>query len=399
MKALSRDRGLFLIIVLTCLAAVPASSQTKPNRSGSTSGGRMRTYFIAADEIDWDYAPLGIDFMTGKPFAGMSAAYTQPGPSRIGHIFRKAIYREYTDGTFAKLKARRPEDEYLGLLGPVLHAEVGDTIRVVFKNNGTHAYSMHPHGVFYQKASEGSMYADGVPDAMKMGAMVMPGSTFTYEWNVPERAGPGPQDPSSIVWLYHSHVNEMRDVSTGLIGAIIVTARGQARPDGTPKGVDREIVALFTAFNEGQSWFIDQNIAQHLSETDRKKLNKVETNTTDAAGNFSLAGTGFAEVNLKFSINGYLYGNGPVMAMRAGQHVRWYLLAIAQGFDFHSPHWHGNTVLYRGHRTDVIALSPAEMQTADMVPDNPGMWMFHCHVDDHMIAGMTARYEVKPENQ
>jgi FtsP/CotA-like multicopper oxidase with cupredoxin domain len=31
-----------------------------------------------------------------------------------------------------------------------------------------------------------------------------------------------------------------------------------------------------------------------------------------------------------------------------------------------------------------------------MVPDNPGLWMFHCHVDDHMIAGMTARYEVKP---
>jgi FtsP/CotA-like multicopper oxidase with cupredoxin domain len=226
--------------------------------------------------------------------------------------------------------------------------------------------------------------------------MVMPGSTFTYQWNVPERAGPGPQDPSSIVWLYHSHVNEMRDVSTGLIGAIIVTARGQARPDGTPKGVDREIVALFTAFNEGQSWFIDQNIAKHLSETDRKKLNKAETNATDTDGNYSLAGTGFAELNLKFSINGYLYGNGPVMTMRAGQHVRWYLLAIAQGFDFHSPHWHGNTVLYHGHRTDVIALSPAEMQTADMVPDNPGLWMFHCHVDDHMIAGMTARYEVKP---
>jgi FtsP/CotA-like multicopper oxidase with cupredoxin domain len=396
MKALRRERSLFFLLVVMCLGAVAASSQSKPNRSGSPSRGRVRTYFIAADEVDWDYAPLGVDFMTGKAFTGMSAAYTQPGPGRIGHVFRKAIYREYTDGTFATLKARSPEDEYLGLLGPVLHAEVGDTIKIVFKNNGTHPYSMHPHGVFYQKASEGSMYADGIPDARKMGAMVMPGSAFTYEWNVPERAGPGPQDPSSIVWLYHSHVNEMRDVSTGLIGAIIVTARGQARPDGTPKDVDREIVALFTAFNEGQSWFIDQNIAKRISGADREKLNKAETNTTDTAGNYSLAGTGFAEINLKFSINGYLYGNGPVMTMRAGQRVRWYLVAIAQGFDFHSPHWHGNTVLYRGHRTDVIALSPAEMQTADMNPDNPGMWMFHCHVDDHMIAGMVARYEVKP---
>jgi FtsP/CotA-like multicopper oxidase with cupredoxin domain len=396
MRLLGRDRSPLFLVILMFLIVVPAFSQAKLKENASVSSARVRTYYIAADEIDWDYAPLGVDFMTGKPFAGLSAAYTQPGLNRIGHVFRKAIYREYTDETFTKLKTRRPEDEYLGLLGPVLHCAVGDTLKVAFKNNGTHPYSMHPHGVFYQKASEGSMYADGVPDEQKMGAMVMPGRAFTYKWDVPERAGPGPQDPSSIVWLYHSHVNEMRDVSTGLIGAIIVTARGQARPDGTPKGVDREIVALFTAFNEGQNLFIDQNIARYLSETDRQKLNKVETNTTDTDGNYSLAGTGFAEVNLNFSINGYLYGNGPVMTMRAGQHVRWYLLAIAQGFDFHSPHWHGNTVLYRGHRTDVIALSPAEMQTADMVPDNPGIWMFHCHVDDHMVAGMTARYEVKP---
>jgi manganese oxidase len=394
MKSPSPAFNRFLFVCAICLVSFAAAPRAKPRDAGSS--GHLRTYYIAADEIDWDYAPLGTDFMTGKPFAGMSAAYTQPGPGRIGHVFHKAIFREYTDATFTKRKPRPAEDEYLGLLGPILHAEVGDTIKIVFRNNGTHPYSMHPHGVFYDKASEGSMYADGVSDAKKMGAMVMPGSTFTYEWGVPERAGPGPDDPSSIVWLYHSHANEMRDVSTGLIGAMVVTAKGQARPDGTPKGVDREIVALFTAFNEGQSWFIDQNIAKHISEADRKKVNKAETNTTDTNGNFSLAGTGFAELNLKFSINGYLYGNGPVMTMRAGQHVRWYLLAIAQGFDFHSPHWHGNTVVYHGHRTDVIALSPAEMQTADMVPDNPGMWMFHCHVDDHMIAGMIARYEVKP---
>jgi manganese oxidase len=313
MKAFSPVR-IFIFTSAIFLSAAPTRPQSKPVKDSTRSDGSVRTYFIAADEIDWDYAPLGVDFMTGKPFAGMSAAYTQPGPGRIGDVFRKAVYREYTDQKFEKLKERRPEDAYLGLLGPVLRAEVGDTIKVVFKNKGTHPYSMHPHGVFYEKPSEGSMYADGVADAKKPGAMVMPGSTFTYVWTVPERAGPGPQDPSSIVWLYHSHVNEMRDVSTGLIGAIIVTARGQARPDGAPSGVDREIVALFTAFNEGQSWFIDQNIEKYISSEDRKKLNKTETNTTDTDGNYSLAGTSFAEVNLKFSINGYLYGNGPVQS-------------------------------------------------------------------------------------
>jgi FtsP/CotA-like multicopper oxidase with cupredoxin domain len=333
--------------------------------------------------------------MTGKPFAGFAAIYTQSGPGRIGHVYRKSIYRQYTDGTFEKLQPRPAQDDYLGILGPILHAEVGDTIKVVFKNNGSRQYSIHPHGVFYEKPSEGSMYVDGVTDVQKMGSMVAPGATFTYTWEVPERAGPGPSDPSSVVWLYHSHANELKDVSSGLIGAIVVTARGKARPDGSPIDVDREVVSLFTAFNEGQSWFLDQNMASHLSSEDRAKVNKVETNTTDAEGNYLLAGTGFAEVNIKFSINGYMYGNGPVIQVPLGKRVRWYLVAIGQGFDFHTPHWHGNTVLYHGHRTDTIALSPAEMETADMVPDDPGLWLFHCHVDDHMISGMVARYEVR----
>jgi FtsP/CotA-like multicopper oxidase with cupredoxin domain len=393
MKGLVWKRCLFVLLCLVWFAAVPAAPQSK--QSAGAAGGRVRTYFIAADEVEWDYVPIGIDVMTGKPFEGIAAAYTQSGANHIGHIYRKAIYREYTDAKFAKLKPRPARDEYLGLLGPILRAEVGDTIKVVFKNNGSRPYSMHPHGVFYQKASEGSMYADNVPEAQKKGDMTPPGATFTYEWEVPERAGPGPDDPSSVVWLYHSHVDEFKDVASGLIGTIIVTRRGQANPDGTPKGVDREIVALFAALNENQSWYEDQNIAAHISEEDRKKLDKVTPTVSDLQGNFTFAGTGFSETNYKFSVNGYLYGNGPVMTMKQGQHVRWYLVDMGDGVNFHSPHWHGNTVVYHGHRTDTIALMPAEMETADMIPDDPGLWLFHCHVDDHMLAGMTARYEVK----
>ena len=83
-----------------------------------------------------------------------------------------------------------------------------------------------------------------------------------------------------------------------------------------------------------------------------------------------------------------------MMTMRKGEKVRWYLLSLGNGINFHTPHWHGNTVLYNGNRTDVIALSPAQMAVVDMIPDNPGMWMFHCHVDDHMEAGMMAMYQV-----
>jgi hypothetical protein len=42
----------------------------------------------------------------------------------------------------------------------------------------------------------------------------------------------------------------------------------------------------------------------------------------------------------------------------------------------------------------VIELLPGSMTTVDMLADNPGTWMFHCHVEDHMESGMMAVYMV-----
>lgn len=355
--------------------------------------GTTRTYYIAADELDWDYVPSGLDMMMGMKPMGYAKAYTTRGAKTIGKVYRKAMYREYTDATFAHLKPRPQSERYLGIVGPVMHAEVGDTIKVVFRNHGTHPYSVHPHGVLYQKDSEGSGYADGVADRAKGGAAVPPGKTFTYVWKVPERAGPGPNDPNSIVWFYHSHVDERRDVNAGLTGAFVVTRRGMARPDGTPRDADREFVAMFMEFDENRSWFIDHNIKRFTKNP--KKL-KFDGGPVDDAGTGAdpLLGTGFIPSNFRWSINGYQYANMPMPRMKLGEHVRWYLLTLGEGFNFHTPHWHGNTVLVNGQRTDVLALSPAQMVTADMVPDAPGIWLFHCHVSDHMEGGMVARYEV-----
>jgi FtsP/CotA-like multicopper oxidase with cupredoxin domain len=379
-----------LLVVCSCAVLLTAICAAEPTTKKS-GGGHVRTYYIAADEVEWDYAPTGIDHMTGKPFAGFAKIHTERGPHRIGTKFRKACYREYTDDTFKTLKPRPASEQYLGILGPVLHAEVGDTIKVVFKNNATHPYSMHPHGVSYDKSSEGTLYG-GMP--WESTGVVAPGEVHAYIWEVPERAGPGPNDPNSVVWLYHSHVHEARDVNSGLVGAIVVTRRGMARPDGTPKDADHEFVCLYMAFNEEQSWYIDHNIETYTS--DPKGTKKDEAIPLDDQGNFFLIGTGFLDTAVKWSINGYIYGNMPMMTMKRGEHVRWYLVTIGDGFNFHTPHWHGNVVTTGGQVTDVVAISPAQMITADMVPDKAGTWMFHCHVSDHMAAGMMAMYEVLP---
>ena len=381
-------------VLLAVVAAIAITSSLVSAQPQAGTISPVRTYYVAADEVEWDYAPGGVNKMMGMKFDGYSKVFVERGPHRIGSMYRKALYREYTDETFARLKPRPAEWESSGILGPILRAEVGDTIRVFFRNNATRPYSMHPHGVFYKKDSEGALYEDGTSGSDKVDDAVPPGKTHVYTWEVPERAGPGPNDPSSIVWLYHSHAYEMRDVHSGLVGAIIISRRGGSDADGKPKDVDREFVCLFMLFDENQSWYLDYNIQTYTS--DPKGVNKGEFIPVDADGNLAPAGTGFSVANGKFAINGYIYGTGPAMTMKKGERVRWYLVGLGEGFSIHTPHWHGNVVLHDGKRTDVVSLMQAQMVTVDMVPDDPGTWMFHCHLDDHMEAGMMAFYKVEP---
>ena len=366
--------------------------------AASPPTGQVRTYYIAADELDWNYFPTGHDGMMGMMGmapTGYAKAFNQRTKNLIGSVYRKAIYREYTDATFTKLKPRAPGDKYMGLLGPTIYAEVGDTIHVVFKNRGTHPYSIHAHGVRYVKDHEGSFEGAGPMGGHGSGDSVAPGQTFTYVYDVPERAGPGPNDPSSIVWPYHSHVDERRDVNAGLIGAIVITRAGMALDDGTPKDVDRNFVVLFEIFDENRSWFIDQNTRRFTKIHTLKE--KLAATPVDPSGKPDpIIGTGFLNANFRATMNGYSFANMPMPTMKVGQHVRWYVLTIGEGFNQHSPHWHGNTVLFNGNRVDVVELMPAQSLTADMVPDNPGTWMFHCHFSDHMEAGMVSMYQVTP---
>ena len=51
--------------------------------------------------------------------------------------------------------------------------------------------SMHPHGVLYNKSSEGAAYADGTWGADKADDSVPPGGNHTYIWEVGEGRGGG----------------------------------------------------------------------------------------------------------------------------------------------------------------------------------------------------------------
>lgn len=347
-----------------------------------------RTYYMAADEVEWDYAPsYPYNPITGQQFGTGwvldENIFLGQGPDRIGRVYTKCLYREYTNANFDTLKPVPPEWQHLGTLGPVIRGVVGDTLVVVFKNNCQIPTTVHPHGVFYLKPSEGAFYADD--DGINGGDNVLPGAMWTYTWLVPARAGPGPMDPSSVLWMYHGHVDESGETNAGLIGPIVITKPSMARADGTPRDVDREFVNLFTVFDENRSPYIDHNIQKYIADegnlfTDPEMLKE--------DGDFQ-------ESNLMHSVNGYLFGNVPGLVMDLGERVRWYIIAMGTEVDLHSPHWHGNSLLFGGMRVDVIEVLPGSMKTLTMVPDNPGTWLYHCHVNDHIDAGMLALYTVQ----
>ena len=296
-----------------------------------------RHYYIAAEDVTWNYAPSGMDLLTATPIR-------QPWSLKLQ--WPKSRFIEYTDDTFT---VRKPQPDWLGILGPVIRAEVGDEIVVEFLNRGRFDHNLHPHGLRYDKNNEGSVYLP-----FGQGDRVAPGRRFTYHWFADASSGPRPGQPSSIVWWYHAHVDPAIEVNAGLLGPIIVTAKGKAKADGSPKDVDREFVASFMIFDE-------------------------------------MAGK---PAGLFYAINGFIFANLPGLYMKQGDRVRWHLLAMGNEIDLHTPHWHGEVVTDGARNTDVIELLPGSMKTVYMLADNPGTWMFHCHVEDHMEAGMMVVYTI-----
>ena len=92
-------------VAALAVCGAPASATNHADHSDLAAGaalvcpGKLRTYYIAADEVAWDYAPSGKNLITGEPFDDVANVFVAAGPDRIGHVYMKSLYREYTDAT------------------------------------------------------------------------------------------------------------------------------------------------------------------------------------------------------------------------------------------------------------------------------------------------------------
>ncbi len=359
----------------------PTVNAGDPDPGGKCFGqtpdpARVRRYFLAAESETWDFLPEGRDPVMGSPI-----------PPHIGESPKspKRRYHQYTDGTFTR---RVLPNERLGVMGPVMRGVTGDYIVVTLLNRLSTPVSLHPHGVRYDKDSEGSSYLT----SRGLGASIAPRARFTYVWQLDEASAPRPDEPSSKPWLYHSHVAGDEEINAGLSGFIVVTDAARARADGTPNDVDREMALMFQNF--------DESGVSEASEYANVKV--VDGKSPDGGPPPPVTpwpeAQEFKELSMRHAINGRIFGNLKGLEMINGERVRWYLFALGVDPDVHTAHWHGERLKdAAGHMTDVIELMPGTMKSADMLADNPGDWMIHCHVGDHMMEGMYGNFTVLPK--
>ena len=91
----------------------------------------------------------------------------------------------------------------------------------------------------------------------------------------------------------------------------------------------------------------------------------------------------------------------PLFSAKRGQSVR--LTMINDTRWPHAMHLHGHhfRVLSRDGRPepltawrDTVTLDPMQRAEIALVADNPGKWLLHCHMVEHMASGMMTWFEV-----
>ncbi|KAF1507871.1 Hephaestin-like protein 1, partial [Megadyptes antipodes antipodes] len=140
--------------------------------------GAIRLYYIAAEEVEWDYASN----KSSAPKIYNVSSNEERYPKQKMLVDMGHTHTALITGIFCFN------------LGPLLHAEVGDSVLIVFKNKASRPYSISAHGI---------------EEVAALGKIVLSvsGEINTYKWNVPERSGPGKTDPNCITWVYYSTVN------------------------------------------------------------------------------------------------------------------------------------------------------------------------------------------------
>uniref|UniRef100_A0A665XF66 Coagulation factor VIII, procoagulant component n=1 Tax=Echeneis naucrates TaxID=173247 RepID=A0A665XF66_ECHNA len=316
----------------------------------------VREYYIAAVEIGWDYVYLEDD-----------DSEQRRSNKDIPQKYIKAVYREYTDSTYTVPK---PRPAWTGIQGPVIVAQAGNRVIVHFKNLASQPYSISPVGITYSKQSEGAGYDDSTAGQEKEDDAISPGGYYEYVWDLSPWDGPTPSDPDCLTYSYSSQVDTVRDVNSGLIGALLICKSSAFKEDG-----ERRVpafVLLFAVFDETKSWY--GQVGERMS---REKFKRSQ---------------GRKEYH---TINGYVNSTLPGLTMCQDRNTMfWHLIGVGTAPEIHTIQFQDHTVQVLSHRKVTMDVAPMTFITAEMRPNILGHFLISCQIYSHRHDGMNAMFTV-----
>lgn len=218
----------------------------------------------------------------------------------------------------------------------------GDKLRIFVTNRLPEHTTIHWHGVLVPNGMDGP------------GGLTQPhipaGKTFVYEFEM-KRSG---------TFMYHPHADEMVQIGMGMMGFIVVHPR-----DPGFMRVDRDFAFLLASYDI-------------------------------PPGSYTPKLSTMLEFNL-FTFNSRVFPAIDHLAVRKGDRVRVRMGNLTM--TNHPIHIHGHNFEVTG--TDggwvpksarwpetTIDLGVGQMRAFELVADNPGDWLLHCHKSHHMMNAM-----------
>jgi plastocyanin len=237
--------------------------------------------------------------------------------------------------------------------GPEIRVREGDRVRITLRNELPVGTTIHWHGVNLPPEMDG-------PVGLNQAA-VEPGESFVYEF-VAQPAGSR---------MYHSHADPTTQIALGLYGPLIVEPREPG------PAYDREYTYMLNAWDLE----LTPDVAMgHAPRGPRDQLLRGGELGTDL-----------------FLMNGHAHESIPPIRLAEGERVLIRLMNL--GNLPHAIHTHGHSfkiVATDGNPVppgmelvkDTILIGPGERYDLELTGDNPGVWMFHCHMENHAANGM-----------
>ncbi len=305
-------------------------SRFKPSRGNDPNSdyylGKMMPGFRPASDGPATFEAPDLDKLPYKMVGGVKEFQLVP----------MAVKREFLPGYEMNVYG------YNGSMpGPTIEVTQGDRVRFVVTNELPEDTYVHWHGFELPIQWDGASELTQEP--------IKPGETFVYEFDVHEEG----------TFFYHSHV-PMQE-AFGMVGWFIVHPKKVFDPP-----VDRDFGLIF------QNFFIDSS--QTIADSWKMDWNW-------------------------HTINGRSGPYTTPLVVKHGERVRVRIMNFAP-MQHHPIHLHGHTFWLTGRegaRTPYSAWIPrnteligiAQATDFEFIANNPGDWMFHCHMVHHMMNHMT----------